>query len=450
MLLKFFIVLILDSIVILFCFAKEYLYSQNIYFGDFHTHSDLSFDAEGNIDVLYRYARDSSRLDFICFSEHDYNSSDSIWVLIKQKANFYNQPGLFTTFIGYEWTKPPSTDGHRIVIYRNNYPKRYKAFNTPLETLMTKVKNEGGLIIVAHPDHEQYYANKVIRDNTVQKYIDVNCWNRRSEYYGNPNATPNQKFGYSAQDWLLFSEPMGFTGSGDDHEGKPGTRGKTAVLADSLTRTSIFQSLQKRHVYALSGAKIKLLFSCFKGIIGDSMLFYQNETINFNVAALGTTIINRIDIIKNNSLIYSAHFNDSIINYTFPVQFWGNYNTLYIRVHQIDSNIAWSSPMYFYNGPITHIGESNNIQTDMVLQNYPNPFNNYTKINFVSKGDCCGYIYLYDVLGRKVCTIYEGNFRKGNNSILFESDIYDIASGVYFYKVKTGNEIMVKKMLIKK
>lgn len=47
-----------------------------------------------------------------------------IWQGVAERADHYNEPGLFTAFIGYEWTSMVSGDNlHRVVLYRDDASK---------------------------------------------------------------------------------------------------------------------------------------------------------------------------------------------------------------------------------------------------------------------------------------------------------------------------------------
>ena len=81
-------------------------------------------------------------------------------------------------------------------------------------------------------------------------------------------------------------------------------------------------------------------------------------------------------------------------------------------------------------------------------QNYPNPFNPTTTINFAlpKAGDVS--LVVYDILGRKVAELINGNLAAGYHTINFNASNY--ASGVYFYRLQAGNFVSVKKLMLLK
>jgi hypothetical protein len=91
-----------------------------------------------------------------------------------------------------------------------------------------------------------------------------------------------------------------------------------------------------------------------------------------------------------------------------------------------------------------------------LLQNYPNPFNPGTKISFALPED--GYVTLkvYDITGREVTTIeYNKYYEAGVFSSSFNAAEFNLASGVYLYKIdvrKNNNSVysQIKKMVFVK
>lgn len=78
-------------------------------------------------------------------------------------------------------------------------------------------------------------------------------------------------------------------------------------------------------------------------------------------------------------------------------------------------------------------------------QNFPNPFNNETKIFFELAYKSHVTISVYDILGNTVSTIVNEEFPAGQNEVTFLGN--QIASGIYFYRLKTGSFSQTKKMI---
>lgn len=79
-------------------------------------------------------------------------------------------------------------------------------------------------------------------------------------------------------------------------------------------------------------------------------------------------------------------------------------------------------------------------------QNYPNPFNPYTHISYtLEKGGFVNLI-VYDVTGREVAILVNGNSAAGKNMVNFNAS--NLNSGVYFYTLTVGDYKETRKMML--
>jgi len=81
-------------------------------------------------------------------------------------------------------------------------------------------------------------------------------------------------------------------------------------------------------------------------------------------------------------------------------------------------------------------------------QNYPNPFNPVTKIGFsLPKSDYVS-LRVYDILGREVKVLVSQNMTPGEYEVDF--DAKNLSSGMYYYSLRAGENVSVKKMVLVK
>ncbi len=108
---------------------------------------------------------------------------------------------------------------------------------------------------------------------------------------------------------------------------------------------------------------------------------------------------------------------------------------------------GWRIPI---SSVITSIAENivQNPSNYFLLQNYPNPFNPATTIVYQIPHSGDVLLNIYDVLGRKIKTLVSKFESKGKYEINFNAD--NLASGIYFYQLRTSNFILTKKMLLLK
>ncbi|MFH1194521.1 MAG: T9SS type A sorting domain-containing protein [bacterium] len=82
-------------------------------------------------------------------------------------------------------------------------------------------------------------------------------------------------------------------------------------------------------------------------------------------------------------------------------------------------------------------------------QNYPNPFNPTTKISYSIPEATNVTLKVFDMLGREVATLINGESRSaGNYDVQFDAS--DIASGMYIYKLTAGEFSSSMKMMLLK
>jgi hypothetical protein len=81
-------------------------------------------------------------------------------------------------------------------------------------------------------------------------------------------------------------------------------------------------------------------------------------------------------------------------------------------------------------------------------QNYPNPFNPTTNIKFAIPSNGLVSLKVYNMLGKEVATLVNGNLSAG--AYTYDFNASNLASGVYFYKLESANFSEVKKMMLVK
>jgi hypothetical protein len=134
-------------------------------------------------------------------------------------------------------------------------------------------------------------------------------------------------------------------------------------------------------------------------------------------------------------------------------------------------NLPYLSKLYFINsltgwaignailktttGGITEVTSvSTEIPAQFSLhQNYPNPFNPSTKIKFeiplnAEMTSRVVFLKVFDVLGSEVRTLVNENLKPGVYEVEFNAT--DLPSGVYFYKLSSGQFVDTKKMILVK
>ncbi len=103
--------------------------------------------------------------------------------------------------------------------------------------------------------------------------------------------------------------------------------------------------------------------------------------------------------------------------------------------------------LFCYN-PVTEITEPDIKQPEIfkLKQNYPNPFNSSTVIEYALQGQAHVKLSVYDVNGKLVKQLVNEKKTPGNYQITLSSD--QLASGVYFYRLRAGGFNETRKLVL--
>ncbi|MBI5402880.1 MAG: T9SS type A sorting domain-containing protein [Ignavibacteriae bacterium] len=109
--------------------------------------------------------------------------------------------------------------------------------------------------------------------------------------------------------------------------------------------------------------------------------------------------------------------------------------------------------IYYKRDPTGNPNKIENISTEApssysLEQNYPNPFNPNTIIRFQIKDSRFTTLKIYNILGKEVSVLVNENLKAGVYEVTFNGSA--LASGVYFYQLRTNNFSQTKKFILLK
>jgi len=81
-------------------------------------------------------------------------------------------------------------------------------------------------------------------------------------------------------------------------------------------------------------------------------------------------------------------------------------------------------------------------------QNFPNPFNPATVISFRLSAVSFVRLTVFDILGREVATLVNGE--RGAGSYQVDFDASQLSSGIYLYQLRAGDNVQTRKMILMK
>ncbi len=346
----------------------------HVVWGDLHRHTDLSFDgySDGSLYDCYRYAIDVAKMDFLGPSEHvlpEKADTSYMWRMVDKAVDVYKLPGVFYPVLNYERTVA-YPDGHRNIVWngRGYDPIRIKPGDREIGVaeddmlLLWKELLSSGrpkAISIPHTPATQMGTDWRYNDEAAERLVEIFQGNRDSyEYLGAPRGATAERIvvgGYITSGdmrpkgfvWNALEKgyKMGFIASSDHRS----THMSYAVAyTPERTYGDIWESLYARRTYAATD-NIIVDFQSGEHAMGEE--FATNEPPRFDVRIIGTTKVQQIDIIKDNTFAYTAHPGVDEVSFAYTdsdVDPGTHY--YYVRVIQEDDNMAWGSPIWVNYG----------------------------------------------------------------------------------------------------
>jgi hypothetical protein len=118
----------------------------------------------------------------------------------------------------------------------------------------------------------------------------------------------------------------------------------------------------------------------------------------------------------------------------------------------LDNDNGWGNPRVWTHSWITNwwlvdVENPNVTVTKFNLeQNYPNPFNPTSLIRYSIPKSGLVTLKVYDILGKEVATLVNEEKVAGSYNLKFDAS--KLSSGVYMYKIESGNYTETKKMVL--
>jgi hypothetical protein len=116
----------------------------------------------------------------------------------------------------------------------------------------------------------------------------------------------------------------------------------------------------------------------------------------------------------------------------------------YVRIKDSYDNLNFTLSGKIYLSSSTSVDENSVPEKYYLGQNYPNPFNPLTNLNFGLPESAYVSLDMYDTNGRYVKNILSDNLNPGHYTVQLSA--VNLASGIYFYQLKTPQFVSVKKL----
>jgi hypothetical protein len=204
-------------------------------------------------------------------------------------------------------------------------------------------------------------------DPEIERLVEIySVWgcSERPADKGNPlpiRAMGGEKPTRHVVDALRLGRKLGFIGSGDIHDGRPGDethrlqtdvpeyaklhgQGLVAVWVPELNRRAVFDALWNRRCYAATNKRTLLRFSIAGQPMG-SLLGAVGENA-LSVEAAAEAPIARVDLVRNGEDFRVLEPAQREVRWDMTETMPREETNWYVRVTRQDGHMAWSSPIW--------------------------------------------------------------------------------------------------------
>ncbi|MBK8982768.1 MAG: T9SS type A sorting domain-containing protein [Ignavibacteria bacterium] len=132
-------------------------------------------------------------------------------------------------------------------------------------------------------------------------------------------------------------------------------------------------------------------------------------------------------------------------------------DTLFASANSVNNDTTSENDKWNYSenfvisiNPSSILTQNGNVPADFTLsQNYPNPFNPETKISFSLSKPSDVTLVIFNSAGKEISRIINNvRYSAGQYSLSFNSQEFNLASGVYFYRLNAGGFSDTRSMVL--
>ncbi len=439
----------------------------NAYYGNLHSHTSYS-DGDLTPTDAYNYARNTAQtpLDFLAVTDHNHSGAGMNlpdYHLGLAQAAAANSDGNFVAIYGQEWGL--GVNGHANI------------FESPV-----LYGWEGGNydVFVAEGDYASLYA--AVKANPPASYPPIVMWcHPQSSDFSNLAVTGdspdvvhlislvngpafsvatdesdigNTGFDDTYQDALRKGHRVSPTADQDNHNSTWGaaTESRTAVLADTLTKSGILGALSIGRNYATQDHNVVVHMSVNGHAMGEAFTQPEGASIVIEVidpdGADSTAMIELYRGMTDSVTATRVAFNEGSSTFawreteTFTA---GTEMHYYARIRQGDAQQIWTAPAYVTYDVSTDVAQEADVVPPFSRIRFesvrPNPTRGRTFVSFaLPTRDDDVSVRVYDVAGRAVRTLLDGSLAAGTRTIEWDGRTdrgEDATAGIYFLHLET-------------
>ena len=317
--------------------------------GDVHRHTEICMDGgiDGSLWDAYRYGIDAAGFDYMAVTDHNYGAwldtdepetkntdSEYQWWRTQKSADMFYVPGRFVPLYGYERSINFPL-GHRNVlhvrrgVFSYRVPKlhiseRPELIEKDAQGLWAYLRSTDG-VGLPHTMGTSMGTDWRLRDDELEPVAELYQGDRNTyEEEGQPRAATRDSYGDGGagrppfQKGLIWNAlgvgyKMGFIAS-SDHFSTHISYANLLVPDGATNRAEILDAFRARRTYG-STDNIVLDFHAGEVMQGGEMKASESPT--FQIRVQGTEPILRVEIIKNNRIVFSRGSDSESIEFTY-------------------------------------------------------------------------------------------------------------------------------------
>ena len=352
--------------------APVTLNGYNLYFGQLHSHTDIS-DGAGSVTEAFTHAAGVDNLNFLAVTDHSNsfdNESDSQVDLGTDLTNVSNEWKE-----GHQAAKDATTDDFvGIYGFEMTWSDGFghiNTFNTP--GFESRSNSEFGNKSGSTEGYQNYYKKLVevgsslsqfnhpgttfgdfqdfaFYDPQVDQRITLIEVGNGEGAIGSSGYFPSYEYYTRALDKGWHVAP---TNNQDNHKGNWGdsNTARSVVLASDLSEEAIYDAIRNYRVYATEDNDLSILYSLNGNAMGSILSEQENGvTLTAQITDPTDTADMKVEVIVNGGLVLDSQTltdGKGTVTFTFDSN---DYSYYYLRVTQADQNIAVTAPVWTGEG----------------------------------------------------------------------------------------------------
>lgn len=343
--------------------------ARNLYFGQLHSHTNLS-DGAGSIDDAYTYAKEQAGVDFLAVTDHS-NSFDNDtqaniadgsmstkWQTGLTAADKYNEDHKFTAIYAYEMTWSAGTGKYGHINTFNT-----KGFETRTNSAMNLRKYYETL-----KTQQQSVSQFNHPGTTFGDFVDFGFYDEEIDELitlievGNGDGPIRSSAHFPSYEYYTRALDKGWhvapTNNQDNHKGLWGNANtaRTVVEAEQLTRDSLYEAIRERRVYSTEDENLEISYELNGATMGSILSEQESAEVYVKVMDpdAGDTI-DKIQLITDGGRVAHEVTNVNTTEKEWTLSFTPDASSTYyyVKVTQGDLDIAVTAPVW--------IGEKENV-----------------------------------------------------------------------------------------